>query len=180
LQQCTVDGKRAVKLIPEKSSGSAVVAGSESWNPGFGKEQPIMGARTVSPRQPSSERYLELLREFPLRPIHDDDEHRGAIEVIDGLIDRDRLTLEEEDYLEVLGLIVSAYEDSIYEHIEFNGVDRVRHMMEENGLSQADLARETGIPVQSLSDILNGKRRISPKVRGRLAERFGVPAFLFT
>jgi HTH-type transcriptional regulator / antitoxin HigA len=145
----------------------------------FRKEQPTMGARTVSPRQPLSDRYLELLREFPSRPIHNDDEHRRAIEVIDSMIDRDRLTPEEEDYLEVLGLIVSAYEDSIYEHAEFSGVDRVRHLMHENGLSQADLARETGIPVQSLSDILNGKRRISPKVRGKLAKRFGVPAFLF-
>jgi HTH-type transcriptional regulator/antitoxin HigA len=138
-----------------------------------------MGAKTASPRQPSSDRYLEMLREFPPRPIHNDGEHRRAIEVIDKMIDRGRLTPEEEDYLEVLGLIVSAYEDSIYEHPEFNGVDRLRYLMGENGLSQADLARETNIPVQSLSDILTGKRRISPKVRGKLAERFGVPAFLF-
>lgn len=138
-----------------------------------------MAAKTVSPRKPSSDRYLEMLREFPPRPIHDDGEHRRAIAVIDTLIDRGRLTPEEEDYLEVLGLIVAAYEDSLYEHPEFSGVDRLRHLIDEHGLSQADLARETGIPVQSLSDILNGKRRISPKVRGKLAERFGVPAFLF-
>ena len=138
-----------------------------------------MSARTASPREPSPDRYLEMLCEFPPRPIHDDDEHRRVVEVIDGMIDRGRLTPEEEDYLEVLGLIVSAYEDSIYEHPEFSGADRARYLMEENGLSQAELCRETGIPVQSLSDILNGKRRISPKFRGKLAERFGVPAFLF-
>ena len=138
-----------------------------------------MGAKTASPRHASPDRYLEMLREFPPRPIRNDDEHRRAIEVIDGIIDRDRLTPDEEDYLEVLGLIVGAYEDSIYEHPEFSGVDRVRYLMEENALSQADLARETGISVQSLSDVLNGKRHISPKVREKLARRFSVPASLF-
>jgi HTH-type transcriptional regulator/antitoxin HigA len=138
-----------------------------------------MGAKTASARQPSSDRYLEMLRAFPPRPIRNDREHRRAIEVIDGLIDRGRLTREEQDYLEVLGLIVSAYEDSVYEHPEFSGVDRLRHLMEEHGLNQADLARQTGIPVQSLSDVFNGKRNISPKVREKLAAHFGVPASLF-
>jgi hypothetical protein len=35
-------------------------------------------------------------------------------------------SFEEEDYLEVLGLIVGAHEDSIDEHPEFDGADRVR------------------------------------------------------
>lgn len=138
-----------------------------------------MGAKTANPRQPSSDRYLKMLCEFPPRPIRNDDEHRRAIGVIDDIIDRGRLTPEEKDYLEVLGLVVSAYEDSIYDHPEFSGVERLRYLIGENGLSQAELARQTGIPVQSLSDVLNGKRRISPKVRGKLAVRFGVPASLF-
>ena len=138
-----------------------------------------MGVRTASPRQPSSDRYLEMLRAFPPRPIHNDDEHRRAIEVINGLIDRVPLTTEEEDYLEVLGLLVGDYEDSIYDHPEYSGVELLHYLIEEHGVSQAELARETGIPVQSLSDILHGKRRISPKVREKLAERFGVPASLF-
>ena len=138
-----------------------------------------MGAKTASPRQPASDRYLEMLRAFPPRPIRDDGGHRRAIEAIDAVIDRGRLTPDEEDYLEVLGLIVGAYEDAIDEHPEFRGVDRLRYLMEEHGLSQADLARRTGIPVQSLSDVLNGKRRISPKVREKLAAHFGVPAALF-
>ena len=138
-----------------------------------------MATKTAPPRRPSSDRYLELLREFPPRPIQNDDDHRIAIEVIDRILDHGVLTPEEEDYLEVLGLIVSAYEDSIYDHPEFSGVDRLRYLMDEHGLSQADLARKTEIPVQSLSDILTGKRHISPKVRLKLAEYFGVPAFLF-
>ena len=79
----------------------------------------------------------------------------------------------------MLGLIVSVYEDSLYEHPKFSGLERLRSLMEEHGLTQAGLSRETGIPVQSLSDIFHGKRRISPKVREKLATRFGIPAALF-
>jgi HTH-type transcriptional regulator/antitoxin HigA len=50
--------------------------------------------------------------------------------------------------------------------------------MEEHALIQAELSRRTGVPVTSLSDILNGKRPVSPKVRAKLAECFGVsPSF---
>jgi HTH-type transcriptional regulator/antitoxin HigA len=123
--------------------------------------------------------YLALIRAFPPRPIRDDDEHRRAIEVVNGLLDRPALTSDEEDYLDVLGLLVADYEDSLYEHPEFAPVDRLRHLMGEHVLTQAELARRTGIAVTSLSDILNGVRRISPRVRAKLAECFGVSSSFF-
>ena len=140
-----------------------------------------MSTKTATPsrRQAAADRYLELIRAFPPRPIKNDAEHCRAIEAIDKHADRDRLTLEEEDYLVVLALIVEAYEDSIYDHPERTAVDRLRYLMTEHGLTQAALAREAGIAVQSLNDVLHEKRRISPKVREKLAARFGVPAYLF-
>jgi HTH-type transcriptional regulator/antitoxin HigA len=51
--------------------------------------------------------------------------------------------------------------------------------MEEHALTQAELVRGTGVAVTSLSEILNGKRRISPGIRARFAEYFGVSASLF-
>lgn len=88
------------------------------------------------------------------------------------------LTPDEEDYLDVLGLLIAEYEDAIYEHPEFTPVERLRRLMAEHSLTQAELARRTGVAVTSLSDILNGKRRISPRVRAKFAECFGVaPSF---
>ena len=128
----------------------------------------------------STDRYLELLRAFPPRPIQNDDDHRRTIEVINGLIDRGKLTPEVDEYLHVLGSIVGDYEDSIYEHAEYTGLERLRYLMEENGTTQAQLARETGIPVQSLSDILTGKRNLSPNVRQKLSTHFGVTVSFFS
>jgi HTH-type transcriptional regulator/antitoxin HigA len=137
-----------------------------------------MRARTKS-RPDRSSGYLALLRSFPPRPIRDDDEHRRAIAVVNGLLDRPALSPDEEDYLDVLGLLIADYEDAIYEHPEFPPVERLRHLMEEHALTQAELARRTAVPVTSLSDILNGKRRISPRIRVRLAECFGVAPSYF-
>ena len=82
-----------------------------------------------------SPEHLALLGAFPPRPIRDDDEHRRAIEVVNGLLDRPALTPDEEDYLDVLGLLIADYEDAIYEHPEFVPVDRLRHLMAEHALT---------------------------------------------
>ena len=118
--------------------------------------------------------YLALLEAFPPRPIRDDRQHRQAITVVNGLLDRATLTPDEEDYLDVIGLLIAEYEDSIYEHPEFTPVERLRHLMEQHALTQAELARRAEVAVTSLSEILSGKRRISPRVRAKFAECFGV------
>ena len=123
--------------------------------------------------------YLALLHGFAPRPIRGEDEHRRAIAVVNGLLDRPALNPDEEDYLDVLGLLIADYEDSIYEHPDFTPVDRLRHLMEEHSLTQAALARRAGVAVTSLSDILNGKRQISPRLRAKFAECFGVSSSFF-
>lgn len=125
---------------------------------------------------PPVDRYMDLVRAFPLRPIRDDENHRRAIEILDSLIDKGSgRSIEEEDYLDVLGLIVEDYEDTIYEHPGIPGPEMLRYSMEQAGLTRAQLSAETGISVQTISDIVNGKRGISPKVRKKLAERFRMP-----
>jgi HTH-type transcriptional regulator / antitoxin HigA len=138
-----------------------------------------MIVRTKTEPGRSSNEYLALLRAFPPRPIRDDDEHRRAVAVVNGLLDRPALNPDEEDYLDVLGLLIADYEDTIYEHPEFTPVERLRHLMEEHSLTQAELARRAGVAVTSLSDILNGERRISPRIRAKFAEWFGVAASFF-
>jgi HTH-type transcriptional regulator / antitoxin HigA len=113
-------------------------------------------------------------RVFPLRPIRNDDEHRRAIDTIDRLSDQEERTPEEHDYLIVLGMLIEQYENSIYEHPDFTGPEMLRFLIDENGLSLTKLSEETGIPITSLSDILHGRRGISPKVRMKLCKRFGV------
>jgi HTH-type transcriptional regulator / antitoxin HigA len=129
---------------------------------------------------PLADPYMTLLHEFRLRPIRDEETHRHAVEVLDRLSDRGPgRTPEENQYMVVLGLLVEDYENSIYGHPDISGVEMLRFLMEENGMTQARLSEETGIPEPSLSEILNGKRGISPKVRKKLCERFGADPSVF-
>ena len=99
--------------------------------------------------------------------------------MIDALTDRSDLAQEEEDYLEALSGLVEAYEDEHDPLPGMSAVEALRHLLGENGLTQARLSEETGIPVATISEILNGKRGISPKVRDALARRFRVAPALF-
>ncbi len=129
---------------------------------------------------PPVDRYMDLVRAFPLRPIRDDEGHRRAIEILDRIIDLgDNCTREEEDYLVVLGLLVEHYEDSIYEHPTPSGAELLRSMFDDDGLTPKQLSEETGIAAKTLTDIVKGKRNISPKVRQKLAERFRMPPSCF-
>jgi HTH-type transcriptional regulator/antitoxin HigA len=59
-----------------------------------------------------------------------------------------------------------------------SGGVRTGLLMRQVVLEQAELARRTGVAVTSLSDILNGKRRFSPRILAKSAEYFGVaPSF---
>ena len=54
--------------------------------------------------------YLELILEFPLRPIRSDAELDRAVKMIDSLVDKDKLSAGEQDYLDVLSDLVEKYE----------------------------------------------------------------------
>jgi HTH-type transcriptional regulator / antitoxin HigA len=127
----------------------------------------------------TSTQYLALLNEFPPRPIRSDEQHRRAVEVVNALLDRTSLTADEEDYLDVLEMLIADYEASVYEHPEFTPVERLRYLMEEHAISPDELARRTGIVATSLSDILNGERRIGLRLGAKLAQHFDVSASFF-
>jgi HTH-type transcriptional regulator/antitoxin HigA len=134
---------------------------------------------TKTTRHAVGDLYLNLIRAFPLRPLRSDADLDAAVAVIDSLVDRGELAPQERDYLDVLARLVEDYEDEHDPLPELSGVEALRFLIEENGLSQAQLARDTGVPVTTLNEILTGKRGISPAVRKALAGRFKVAPTLF-
>ncbi len=132
-----------------------------------------MNAGTKTKRDRCSPEYLSLVRAFPLRPIRGDDEHRRAIAVVDGFLDRPALTADEDDYLDVLGLLIADYEDTIYEHPDFTPVERLRHLMEEHSLTQAELVAPRGgrrhvtvrHPQRQATDKPQGERQVRRVLR---------------
>ena len=95
-----------------------------------------------------------------LRPVRGDAEHRRAIAVAGSLLDRSSLSPDQEDDLDVPGLIIGDDGASIDGHPEFSPLGRLRLLMDEHGLSQAAPGRRAGVgpPGNPLSDVFAGKR----------------------
>src|SRR5580698_7265994 len=79
------------------------------------------------------DRYLELVRQFPLRPLRTESDLDTAIVVIDSLIDQDNLSAPEQDYLDVLGDLVEAYENEVVPMTPVGDAEMLRFLIEQKG-----------------------------------------------
>jgi HTH-type transcriptional regulator/antitoxin HigA len=127
----------------------------------------------------TGEEYLDLVRQFPLRPIRSERELDRAIKVIDSLINRPSLTASERDYLHVLSDLVGAYEEEHYPFAEVSDARMLRHLLEAKAVSQTELAEATGIANSTLSAVLKGARQFTREHIGRLAQYFQVEPGVF-
>ena len=123
--------------------------------------------------------YLALVRQLPLRPIRSDKELDRAIAMIDSLLDRDRLSPAEQDYLDILGDLVEQYEDQAYPIPEASDGDMLRFLIDQRGIAQAELARATGIRESRISEVLSGKRELTRTQISQLAAYFCVSPAVF-
>jgi HTH-type transcriptional regulator / antitoxin HigA len=124
-------------------------------------------------------RYLELVQAFPLRHLRSDRELDEAIRVINSLIVRGKRSRGEQDYLDVLTDIVERYET---EHCPMSAVsdaDMLRHLIEARGITQAKLSADVDMPMSTISEVLHGKKKLTRRHVGILAEYFGVPPSVF-
>jgi len=126
----------------------------------------------------TEEQYLALVRAFPLVSIHSDAHLDEAVAVIDQLLDIPKRSTAEEEYLQALTDLVEVYENAHVVIPAMSGLDALRFLMEENGLTQADLVPDFGTR-SIVSEVLAGKRHLALTHIARLAERFGVPADVF-
>ena len=125
------------------------------------------------------DRYLEWIREFPLRPIRSDKELRDALSVIDRLLDANQLVREEQDYLDVLGGLVQRYEQERHPMPQVSDAEMLRHLIEAKNVTQAQVARATGIAESTVSALLAGNRRLNREHIEKLAQYFHVGARAF-
>lgn len=127
----------------------------------------------------TEDRYLELVRRFPLRPLRSDDDLDEAVAVIDSLIDLPKLSAAEQDYLDVLSDLVEAYEDETIEIPAVGDSDLLRFLIEQKNVTQAQTASGAGIAESTISEILAGKRKLTRAQVSKLAQFFHVDPGVF-
>ena len=103
-------------------------------------------------------------------------EYDAAVSEIDTLLDRGRLSRENEDRLEFLTLLVESYDDAHYPMGEGSTPQSVvDFLLEQNDMTRAELAPLMG-GRSRVSDFFNGRRQLSLGQIQKLRERFGVSA----
>jgi HTH-type transcriptional regulator/antitoxin HigA len=125
------------------------------------------------------DRYLDLVRQFPLRPIRSDRELDEAVKMIDSLLSRPSLIPEEEDYLDVLGDLVKRYESDTHPVAPVSDAEMLAHLIEAKDVSQTEVSESTGIAVSTICEILTGKRTLNRSHIGKLARYFNVSPQVF-
>ena len=123
--------------------------------------------------------YTNLLISFPPRPIKSEEDLEKVQNIVDKLLDKEKRTEEEEDYLYLLAILIEEYEEKQDLIPDIYGVELIKALMVELNLKQKDL-----IPIfkteSIVSDVLNGKRKMTTEHIQRSAEMFNLsPAVFF-
>jgi len=109
-----------------------------------------------------------------VKPIRTESDYRSALAAIDALMDA-RAGTPEADRLEVLSILVEAYED---EHAPFDlpdPIEAIKHWMEAQGLTRRDLEGVLGSRAR-VAEILNRKRPLTLNMIRRLSSVSKIPA----
>ncbi len=83
---------------------------------------------------------------------------------------------EDADTLEVLAVLVDAYENEHIEILPPDPIDAILFRMEQQGMARADLQEVLGVSRGRLSEVLNGKRSLSKAMIHRLVDQLDIPA----
>src|SRR5215469_2415623 len=102
-------------------------------------------------------------------------EYEETVETLNRLVDETGDNPGDPRYrlIETLSTLIEAYDAEHHRLPEVNGVEMLRWLMEQHGLSQVDLKDELG-GQSTVSEILSGKRDLSIRQMKALAKRFGV------
>jgi HTH-type transcriptional regulator/antitoxin HigA len=135
-----------------------------------------MAVKTLAKKLPST--YFDLVQQFPLTHIKDEEHLEAAQETLDRLLE---MHLDEgaQEYLDALTDLVETYEDENEVFADASEADVLRELMRSNHLSQQKLAKEVRISQSTVSAVLNGTRSLTKEQLVTLARYFHVSPGVF-
>ena len=122
--------------------------------------------------------YLAQVKRHPLTSIRSENELDAAQAVVDALL-RERLDDGKQAYLDALSDLVIVYEQEHHAVAPLPPHELLAQMLEERGMSQAELARTAGLAKATVSDLATGKRPFTVKQMHAVASIFGLPGTVF-
>lgn len=132
-------------------------------------------------REKLPRRFEDLVALQPPRAIMDESDYDNTLEMIDRLMAEPRHSQGQSVYLETLVQLVQAYEAEHHaiDTSGLTGLEMLRHVMEESGMTASGLARLLGVHASMGSKILKGERSLTVEHVKKLAVQFRVSPALF-
>lgn len=109
-----------------------------------------------------------------IKPIHTEADYQMALAQIEAVWDAPDGS-EAAEQLEVLSMLVEAYEKEHFAIAAPDPIEFLQYVMEERGLTRKDMEQYIG-PRGRVSDILNRVRPLSLDMIRRLSAGLGMPA----
>ena len=126
----------------------------------------------------ATDKYLELLKQYPPRPIHNEEDLEMMQEVINRLLDKPQLTVEEREYLNVLGALIYEHEENQEPIPDIYGLELLKFILEERNLQKQDLL-SIFESKSTRDDILDGQQDLTPIYIQKLANFLNISPDLF-
>ncbi len=126
----------------------------------------------------ATDKYLELLKQYPPRPIHNEEDLEMMQEVINRLLDKPQLTAEEREYLNVLGALIYEHEENQQPIPDIYGLELLKFILEERNLQKQDLL-SIFESKSTLDDILDGQQDLTTVYIQKLANFLNISPDLF-
>lgn len=132
-------------------------------------------------RKPLPTKFADLVQMMPPQAVVDDVSYENTVEMIDRLMTVKKLSKGQALYLETLVQLVQVYEAEHYaiDTSGITGLDALRHILAESGMSKSGLAKLLGVHSSMGSKILKGDRSLTAKQIKVLATHFKVSPALF-
>ncbi|MBD1554677.1 helix-turn-helix domain-containing protein [Pseudomonas typographi] len=108
-----------------------------------------------------------------IKPIRNDADLRAAFQRLDAIFQAEEGT-PEADEMEVLVTLIEVYENKHYPIEAADPIEAIKFRMEQQDLTPRDLEQYIG-PSGRVSEVLNGKRRLSLAMIKRLHDGLRIP-----
>lgn len=110
-----------------------------------------------------------------IKPIRNEKDYQDALQAVSALFDNQpEQGTEEFDFMEVMVLLIEAYEEKHHYIAPPDPVEAIKFRMEQSGLTAKDLEPAIG-RLNRVYEILNGKRKLTIPMIRNLNKQFHIP-----
>lgn len=140
--------------------------------------QGLRSANNGKEKMSATAEYRRLLTKYAPQPIRSRETYEQALAQLEKLM-VPRPNAAHSLLIEMLATLIEKYESREYPTPEVAPAERLATLLKTKGVKPADVARETGIPTATLSNVLARRRGISKQNAFKLGEYFGLSPIAF-